>query len=219
MFYEVIATDEDSAQRAIALLNFHVSHQMELADIRARNEALESDFEAARAEFREGKRVEFEIPHDMVGVVIGKKGANVNRVQEETGVDRIIVDSELSPPVVRIRGASAAAVAHARRLLEYVVERVPLSRSQMAWVIGSGGDTLNSIKISSKVRQRSALHPLPRVHAPTTRLSPQITSIDVEDAVSDGASGCIIIKGVKTAVATAKIMISTQLEYQSDFEK
>lgn len=97
-----------------------------------------------QAEERAGLRCEFTVPSSCVGLVIGKKGANIQRVKEETGeqasdlflfllliqlfslcndtgVETIHVDRDSN--AVRISGDNADAVARAREMLDMGVGR------------------------------------------------------------------------------------------------
>ena len=70
-------------------------------------------------EIEDGLRAEFDVPSDMIGLVIGKGGANVNSVKEQTGVERIVVDTDAG--VVRIVGHAREDVERAREMLEYAI--------------------------------------------------------------------------------------------------
>jgi hypothetical protein len=41
-----------------------------------------------------GLRIEFVVPRDLVGIIIGKKGSRIQDVQRETGVDDINIDGD-----------------------------------------------------------------------------------------------------------------------------
>lgn len=50
-----------------------------------------------------GLRIEFPVPRDLIGIIIGKKGSRIQEVQRETGVNDIHIDGEtgrinFSPP-------------------------------------------------------------------------------------------------------------------------
>jgi len=62
-----------------------------------------------------GLRIEFNIDPELTGLVIGKKGAYVNKVYEATGVSHI----DIRDGVVHIMGPSMTAVTKAREMLEF----------------------------------------------------------------------------------------------------
>ena len=43
-------------------------------------------------EFKQGRRVEFSVLPELLGLVLGENGENVRRVKEETGVTRVVID-------------------------------------------------------------------------------------------------------------------------------
>jgi hypothetical protein len=101
---------ENNVEAAKNLLQLHLRHQVELKHASTRKNALETSLEARKKELELGLRVEFAVPLEVLGMIIGKGGANIKRVQEESGVDRIIIDDKVVPPVVRIVGADAKKV-------------------------------------------------------------------------------------------------------------
>lgn len=96
-------------------------------------------------ELSAGLRVEFAVPSEALGMVIGKGGRNIERVKTETGVDRIVVDDEVDPPMVRIRGGDAESVAEARRQLEFDVRTIGLSREQAQWLATKPGTLVSPL--------------------------------------------------------------------------
>lgn len=71
-----------------------------------------------------GLRIEFTVPRDLVGIIIGKKGTRIQDVQRETGVNDIHIDGETGR--ITISGPSPSAVQRARELVDIVEEKVPL---------------------------------------------------------------------------------------------
>ena len=62
-----------------------------------------------------GLRIEFSIMPELTGLVIGKKGAHLNKVYEATGVSHI----DVSDGLIRIVGPSMTAVTKAKEMLEF----------------------------------------------------------------------------------------------------
>ncbi len=65
------------------------------------------------------------------------------------GVTRVVVDKAAG--VVRIRGPDADCVARARAIMDFAVERVPLTPEEIPWIIGSGGATIRKLREDSRV--------------------------------------------------------------------
>lgn len=83
-----------------------------------------------------GQRIEFIVPRDLVGIIIGKKGARIQEIQKETGISDIHIDGETGQHhleigssrigKITISGPSPSSVQRARELVDIVEEKVPL---------------------------------------------------------------------------------------------
>ena len=189
-FLEVVTHGRDAARAAVSLLELHISHQTEYQARMKKHQQLQSDLEATNEEFDLGLRVEFSVPRDLLGLVIGKGGVRVNQVKAECGVERIVVDPRTS--TVRIKGSNADAVAQARSMLDYVEENVKLEPGTAGIVIGEGGKTIRDMRTKSGCMR-----------------------LDVE-ADEDG-NDFIRILGTRPAVALAKTLVKTHLKYNAKF--
>lgn len=67
---------------AAALVALHLKNQLELAESLERAKRAEEDLEAAEEEFSLGLRCEFPIDPEVMGLAIGKNGANIQRALE-----------------------------------------------------------------------------------------------------------------------------------------
>jgi len=140
---EVTATSSDQLRAAASLLEMHLNFQVEYQQRKTLTEKMEKDLRATNEEFKNGQRVEFSVPDNLIGLIIGKKGSNLEKVKEETGVDRVIVDPKMR--VVRIRDNDPEKVRLARDLLEFQEIAVPLAPTQIRSVIGEKGKNINEI--------------------------------------------------------------------------
>ncbi|KAA0150826.1 hypothetical protein FNF29_04940 [Cafeteria roenbergensis] len=113
----------------IPLAHAILGHQQHRIREEQETRRLREDYEAAMREQELGLRAEFTVPTEVLGLVIGKQGANINRVRTETGVDRIVTEDD---GTVRVRGPSREHVALARSLLEFTVEDLHISPQQAA---------------------------------------------------------------------------------------
>lgn len=115
------------------------------------------------------ERIEIIIPHAVIGLVIGKGGENIKRIQNETGatvrVDPNTVD-EKGNKVCTITGTKQA-VEEAHNQVSNVIEnaasnkrprmqtegseqyRMKIPASRTGAIIGKGGETIKSIKLQS----------------------------------------------------------------------
>jgi KH domain len=198
----ISGVDQASVRLALSLIQLHLEHQEILSRKLQRAAAWSSDLAAAQQEIEAGLRVEFTVPSDVLGYVIGKLGANITRVKEITGVDRIVVDRETDPVVVRIRGSSREKVSHARQMLEYTVRNMKVTSSQADWIMGTEGQSLDEIREKSRVK----------------RLEVVTTSVEKNSAVFDTSPvASVLIVGLKTDVDVATALIEAQLEFQAKY--
>lgn len=149
---------------------------------------MEQDLKATNAEFENGQRVEFSVPEALIGLVIGKAGANVNKVKELTGVDRIVVDTKTR--AVRIRGGDPAQVKRARGMLEFQETVLPIDMSQVGSVIGEKGKNLTDVW-----KKSGCIH------------------VNLETG-NNAEQRFLRLVGTKQSVQLAQDLIETQLEFQ-----
>ena len=130
------------------IIAMHMEQQDEVMTRERRVERAQESRDAALKEIEDGLRAEFYVPNNLIGLVIGKGGAHVNSVKENTGVERIVVDPE--DGAVRIVGHDKADVARAREMLEYSMKTMAVSSEDVAVLLapvrGGRGVELNKIR-------------------------------------------------------------------------
>ena len=67
---------------AAALVGLHIKNQTDLIDMRERADQAENELRAAEEEVALGLRCEFAIDPEVMGLAIGKNGANITRALE-----------------------------------------------------------------------------------------------------------------------------------------
>ncbi|CAE8713888.1 unnamed protein product [Polarella glacialis] len=97
-----------------------------------------------------GAREEFGMDDSLVGRLIGKGGQNLQRVQEQFEVNvEVMSERRLSnnpnQVSIRISGASAEAVAEARRNTEFIHMQLPLLDEQVGWILGKDFQTIQEV--------------------------------------------------------------------------
>ncbi|CAE7499222.1 Fxr1 [Symbiodinium microadriaticum] len=135
-----------------------------------------------QGEVASGQRIEFQVPMDLIGLIIGKKGSRIHEVQQETDVQGIHIDGNTGR--VTIIGPSHMAVQRARELVDVVEERVPVNPAAVP-SLQRDFSSMNDIKTMSKCL--------------VAKLSP--------------ADSQVVLIGPRSAVASAKLVLDTQLEY------
>ena len=144
--------------------------------------------DATLKEIEDGLRAEFEVPREMIGLVIGKGGANVNSVKEQTGVERIVVDPEEG--VVRVVGHAKEDVERARGMLEYAMEKLTLESEDVGSLLAPSQSGRSVVL--NEIRDKAGL---------------------VRAQLTDDRSTLELI-GTKVAVKSAMMLVKTRLEYR-----
>ena len=125
---------------------------------------------------------------EMIGLVIGKGGANVNSVKEQTGVERIVVDPEEG--VVRVVGHAKEDVERAREMLEYAMEKLTLESEDVGSLLAPSQSGRSVVL--NEIRDKAGL---------------------VRAQLTDDRSTLELI-GTKVAVKSAMMLVKTRLEYR-----
>ena len=188
------------ARSACGMLEFRLQQEIALHEQRRLKERLASEVASVEAEIQEGRRAEFTVPREALGLIIGKGGANLTRMEAMEGVDRIVVEKDTC--VVRIKGTPEG-VAAAQEELQFVVARIPITGAQVAFVVGTGGSTIRDIKARSRVMQIDIVPrggPLPRPGDAPHRSSKSTDELD------------IAILGRQTSVDTACMMYEAHMD-------
>jgi hypothetical protein len=140
-----------------------------------------------------GLRVEFPVPNEVLGLVIGRQGSNIDRVTEETGVERIAVDSESDPKMVRIKGPTRESVAKARKLLEYTVITIQLTQKELQYVLGKDSSKINEVRAKSRVL---------KIDFNENKMSPNECAIIITGIKSEAETAELLIRASRTRRAT-----------------
>ncbi|KAF4695319.1 fragile X mental retardation [Perkinsus olseni] len=170
--------------RAKLLLDVHVKHQKEIQGFHEKRQAMLDE------------SASFNIDSDLVGVMIGKNGAHINRVIKDYGVEVNVADKGTArDPKSRrvvIYGPSVDAVNKARAELEYLTERYPIPQDCIGWVIGRRFATLHEIADSANLNY--------------ARLD------------ESTGSPCLVLSGRRQDLDDAKLLLDSHLQYHDVFE-
>ena len=90
----VHSENEQSLRRACIVLEAQLEQQVGLEKRLAIKARLQADLAKVQMELDQGLRCEFHVAPEVLGHVIGPKGAHVRQVQEESNVDRVVIDRE-----------------------------------------------------------------------------------------------------------------------------
>uniref|UniRef100_A0A915DDK9 K Homology domain-containing protein n=1 Tax=Ditylenchus dipsaci TaxID=166011 RepID=A0A915DDK9_9BILA len=98
----------------------------------------------------------FPVPNDLVGLAIGKLGANIEKARTMDGIVEITLDKSRKDTagviIFRVLADTAEAAAKARNLLEFIYGAVPVPKYLVGQVLGKSGSNMQDI-----VNQSSAI--------------------------------------------------------------
>ena len=127
------APSAESAKIARMLVEINFKEQIKYQnEMKCLHQMQESLLEV-QGEVASGQRIEFTVSPEVVGLMIGKKGARVRSVEEETGVNSIDIDGDSGRVI--IQGPTAMSVHRARDLLEIAETRVPMPEDQVLYLL------------------------------------------------------------------------------------
>eukprot|EP00942_MAST-04A_sp_MAST-4A-sp1_P014087 g14087.t1 len=169
-------------------ISMHMEQQMELMRRERGLREAQAARDATLKEIEDGLRAEFQVPRDMIGLVIGKGGANVNSVKEQTGVERIVVDPEEG--VVRVVGHAREDVERAREMLEYALEKLTLESDDVGALLAPSQSGRSVVL--NEIRDKAGL---------------------VRAQLTEDRSTLELI-GTRVAVESAMMLVKTRLEYR-----
>uniref|UniRef100_A0A7S3M9F7 K Homology domain-containing protein n=1 Tax=Spumella elongata TaxID=89044 RepID=A0A7S3M9F7_9STRA len=178
------APSRESAQLARGLIETHFKLQAKLKHAETRLQKVQTDLFSAQGEIASGMMIEFSIDPELVGLALGKKGARIKQIEQDTKVTSINVTGETGR--IMVVGPDSQSVQRARELLELQEECIPLESHQIEWLSNKfNSGFLHDIKTGSDLI--------------VTRVNSEKFTLD--------------IVGTLQAVRSARFMLSTQLEY------
>ena len=74
---EIRGSDSSAVRRARVLIETFIQHKASLMTLKQKEEGLEQELKEYSREISQGLRCEFEVPGSVLGIIIGKQGANV----------------------------------------------------------------------------------------------------------------------------------------------
>lgn len=148
----------EAALLARKLIEIHFKQQLKIIAAEERLQRVKMDLFSAQGEMASGLMVEFSVDPALLGVIIGKKGARIKKVEDEEGVTNVNVDGVTGErPVscfvapllkhgrkginnvhayvgrIKVIGRDAASVQRAREQLEVVEKSFTLNSNQWTW--------------------------------------------------------------------------------------
>jgi hypothetical protein len=102
---QIDAPSRESAQLARGLIETHFRMSARLKNAESRLQKVQTDLFSVQGTVASGMMIEFSIDPELVGLALGKKGARIKQIEQETKVHAINVTGETGTALVRCRWA------------------------------------------------------------------------------------------------------------------
>jgi len=151
--YIIVLIDSATREKAVIarqLLDIHFKQQMKLSRAEKMYEQTQRTLSEVQGEMASGTRLEFNVPVDLLGLIIGKKGVRVQQIQRETNVTTINIDGETGTSIgqwkrlvkaiflpigkICIVGPDNASSQRAKELLDLVETSVDVDADAADWL-------------------------------------------------------------------------------------
>lgn len=148
----------------------------------------------------------FEYPSQYSGNLIGVKGANINRLRDELGVDINLKEGkgEIKGVRVTVDAAKKKLFAQIRELDDKTTVRLPVPQQFHSTIIGSGGESVRRLESRYDVR----------IMFPKSSKSSSDATVEADTSNSKQGPNEVIIKGGKKGVEEARSEIVALLKYE-----
>ena len=103
---------------------------------------LKAQLQEAKQKVSSAVSLNFTVDEDLLGLVVGPKGANLMRARQVEGVFSVKIDGS----EVQVLAATTEAGEAARDLLEFLREPVPIQSHEASLLIGKGGKNIRDIQ-------------------------------------------------------------------------
>jgi len=128
--------DSQAVRKGQLLLEVHVKHQKELINILDRKQRKLKELNSRREQYANQVHVEFQVGADLIGLLIGKKGENIQRVMKKHHVEVSVIDGPADMKTIRVSGETSQQVQDARDELEYVNQDYQVDPKMIGWLLG-----------------------------------------------------------------------------------
>lgn len=135
--------------KAEMLLKLHAKHQIGLRSLKDKAAELEHTLESERQKRGNSVVERFSIDPELIGMIVGKKGANIRKAESDSGVHSAQVENG----EVVIHGPDQDSVAICRSMLEMVKEEVEVAQGQLGWIIGARGSNIRELMSETGVNR------------------------------------------------------------------
>eukprot|EP00048_Salpingoeca_helianthica_P009911 m.142631 g.142631 ORF g.142631 m.142631 type:complete len:529 (+) comp14974_c15_seq12:41-1627(+) len=136
----ILTGSKDATEKGVLLASIHFRRLTEVKRLEDLRQLVESHTQHTAA-FTDT----LPLQADLIGLAIGKQGANILAARAVPGVLRVDIVEDAGNHNIIIQGHTKEAVAEARDLMEFCTEQVSVARADVAFVIGKEYHSLEEI--------------------------------------------------------------------------
>ena len=145
----IILGSVKAVERAGLLILLHFKHQSQIKALQQQKQKLVASLEEEKKRLQSGYIEEFTVSKSLIGLVIGKSGANIRAAEKSPGVQSIKIHSDSAQITIVAKDKESALAA--RRMLEFVQETFSVPRRLVFRFVGMGYAHIREIESNAKV--------------------------------------------------------------------
>jgi len=206
----VIVGETKPTEKAVILITFVIEHQIELSHIENENAKISKSIEVKKQRIKSDAVEEVLVPKELLGLIIGKGGANLSYVKNEYGVGIHIIEyndeenreyTETEIPedkaLIRIFGKDPEWVSQAKKVIYLQRVNIPIEFDKIDYTRGYQNSIINDIKEKSGCVKVF-------MHDPETKSSTE---------------GILEVIGNEDSIESLKMLLQTHLEYFNSYQE
>jgi len=199
----VLIGEKKPVDRAEILVSFIIEHQKDLAQIDNDNEKILKNIETKKSKIKSQAVEEVLVPKELLGIIIGKSGANLNFIKQEYNVNIQIIEANSeeahsytdtvipeNKALVRIFGSNQSWVKEAKAYICINRNTYPIEKDKIDYIRGYKNSILNDMKEKSGC-----------------------VKIFVHEPKGGSNEGMIEVIGNEESLENLRLLMETQMEY------
>lgn len=184
-------------KRIQVVVKYRVKHLTEKAKLEELTKKEKAKLEEMEKKISDSYKEIFDIDTDLLGLIIGREGKNIQKVKDQPGVKNIDINRDKG--VISILADNRRAALRAREMLEFVEEQYPILKSKIGVIVGREFKKVNEIKMETGLVR--------------LRLIEQAKLGETEDDWDDaGEKVNLLLLGTREAVEETKVYLNHHVD-------